>query len=621
MKKDAGLLAVVAAILAILGISNLPKSPSQSAPPTIQTTRGNKPPKGTSKPGPVPSSSCAEIQKRLKPFVTNASSAWRAPDSCYTDLNSLRDIANPQIPKMEYVIATAPNPISTHLAFLFDRIIEIIQQAAQDNNYSYDSSWLPWDESKEYIRFPDQVLAQDTLESQEKQPGLAVFRKGMKELGDSPYQGGLAIFIVAEMPTGGIDQSEFENALSWIQQLGGLSPGQGLKILGPTFSGSLPSLYKSIQSDKLRKFFSEKGKIRISSGSVSSDEQYEAFRWRLQKDELGDFSTAMESDSTLVDRFCQFITQRGYSTGRVAFLSEDETAFGGGTEEKLEAEAKNLGTHKLCNYEGSPIYLYYPRDIATLRSAYQQQSILNPMKQTIGSSNTASTTLRGDLSEPENSEHDTVRDYGGQLTPLVQEAVLTAITDVMKANEIQFVILRSSNSLDQIFLGQFLRRALPDVRVVFDGADLLFRRGAEGASLRGVMALSTYPLLTWQQDWTSSWMPQSNENYRKSSESYRIFGDDIAEGLYIAARGLLPDLDSQVRIANFAPPAWARSPENTPEDHRPATWLTVIGHRQFWPVAVLNSHTLCESQQKSILSSPCDQNCNLVSIAGESDPF
>ena len=59
-----------------------------------------------------------------------------------------------------------------------------------------------------------------------------------------------------------------------------------------------------------------------------------------------------------------------------------------------------------------PTYLYYPRDIATLRSAYEEQSILSSPKQQ------TNTTLRGDLSELESIEHDTVRSYGGQLTPL-----------------------------------------------------------------------------------------------------------------------------------------------------------------------------------------------------------
>jgi hypothetical protein len=50
------------------------------------------------------------------------------------------------------------------------------------------------------------------------------------------------------------------------------------------------------------------------------------------------------------------------------------------------------------------IFDYYPRDIATLRSAYERQSIFNTGKQQSNESG-ASTTLRGDLSEPNSSDY------------------------------------------------------------------------------------------------------------------------------------------------------------------------------------------------------------------------
>ncbi len=225
-------------------------------------------------------------------------------------------------------------------------------------------------------------------------------------------------------------------------------------------------------------------------------------------------------------RFCNYVQSQGYKADRIAILSEDETAFGGAdpasvTEEnksgddERSAEAKRNGAGTANakpataqqNCLESSTRLYYPRDIATLRSAYEEQAIFNAAKQA-SNTNTATTTLRGDLSEPANSEHDTVRSYGGQLMPLAQESVLLDITNVLTERKAQFVVVRSTNSLDQIFLGRFLRRAVPEIRIVLDGADLLFRRGEEGSSLRGVMLLSTYPLLTWQQDWTSTRFPK-----------------------------------------------------------------------------------------------------------------
>jgi hypothetical protein len=119
----------------------------------------------------------------------------------------------------------------------------------------------------------------------------------------------------------------------------------------------------------------------------------------------------------MTNRFCQYLKNQDYPLDRVAFLSEDETAFG----KFLPVPDPKKGAPCACTID-----LYYPRDIATLRSAYQQQSILNAAKPSSNGS-APSTTLRSDLSEPANNNHDTVRSYGGQLTPLAQEAILLDI--------------------------------------------------------------------------------------------------------------------------------------------------------------------------------------------------
>ena len=91
---------------------------------------------------------CA-FQKQLQPFVAETpQEQWKLPAFCYPDSKVPND---PEVKAkgLEFVIATVPNPTLTHLPLMFDRLIEIMQQAAQDNQYSYDSSWLPWSEGKE----------------------------------------------------------------------------------------------------------------------------------------------------------------------------------------------------------------------------------------------------------------------------------------------------------------------------------------------------------------------------------------------------------------------------------------------------------------------------------------
>ena len=584
MKRNGGLLAGLLVALTFIGVTNLPKdSEGQGAPESRKPT--SPPPLTESGSVPKPYLPCAEIAGRLQRFVSETSGAsreWKLPASCYKGEQAPAQLRIPEaLPHVGFAIATVPNPVSTHLPLLFDRMVETIQQAAQDETYTYDDSWFPWEAPKDYPLLVDQQTADALHKIQQEQPGVMVFRQGLvQETDGPPYEGGLIVFLVGEKPTGGINDDQFNNALAWISRFGRVSGEQPLRILGPTFSGSLPSLRRVLEENLTAgrlEGYKSKPRLYVSSGTVSSGLDYQWFAaWIKQRNDGSYFRTAMENDSLMTNRFCQYLKDQDYELRNVAFLSEDETAFGG-----VRPDPQlNKETPPPCN---GAVRLYYPRDIATLRSAYQQQSILGATKSQ-PNANAPATTLRGDLSETSSSDHDTVRTYAGQLTPLAQESILLDIANRLHQNRSQFIVLRSTNSLDQIFLSEFLRRSYPEGRVVIDGADLLFTRGAEGRSLRGVMLLSTYPLLTLGQDWTRSLL-----NGR--TRSYRTFGEDTSEGVYIAARELFRN-QGRVPIHDYTAPEWARGSKDDAENNRPATWLSVIGHRQFWPLAVLNSNTL-----------------------------
>jgi hypothetical protein len=587
MKRNASMIAAFTVLLAVFGVSNLPKKATESEPTSISLKNGKSsltPNKGKA----TSFAPCDEIRKRLQPFVgASPFENWVLPDRCYGD--DKRPAKKPAVgADLKVIIATAPNPLSTHLPLFFDRLVEVIQQAAQDEDYIYDSSWFPWNTGNDYLFLNDQNEADAEREAVQQQPGVITFRRAIsKEPEGAPYSAGLIVFVVAEQPTGGIDALEFENALGWMNDLAVLTRERHLHILGPTFSGSLPSLRKALDSSMLG-HFAHQSLIHIFSGTVSSEQGYGWFNDSLRRSGLGTFSTFMEGDDLMGRRFTDYICHQGYDVGRVAMLSEDETAFGTNRESDPksiplpEAQPARRSIFDLWTREKKcpatdlkPLFLYYPRDIATLRSAYERQSIFSSAKPQ--SSGGPATSLRGDLSEPESSDHDTVRSYASQLTPLAQEALLTNIANVLSEHHIEFIILRSTNSLDQIFLSQFLRRAYPQARVVIDGADLLAWRGIEGTSLRGVMLLSTYPLLTLQQDWTL-------KDYR----AYRLFQQDVSEGVYVASRSLIGGIgpNPAVPITNYSRPAWMGDEHDAPRQH-PATWLSVVGHHRFWPLAVL----------------------------------
>ncbi len=145
--------------------------------------------------------------------------------------------------------------------------------------------------------------------------------------------------------------------------------------------------------------------------------------------------------------------------------------------------------------------LFYPRDISTLRAAYQTKSLFD-----VGSSpqpeETQRRNLPTDLADPSGRVHDSIRTYGGGQTPLAQEASLMEIVAALRELHARFILLRSSNTLDQLFLANFLRRSYPDARIVIVGSDLMFIRERGSTGLSGAMTLSTYPLFPLERDWT-----------------------------------------------------------------------------------------------------------------------
>jgi hypothetical protein len=197
---------------------------------------------------PSPISECQEIFDHIRRFYEGNG---YYPASCFPGIKDPPALTPPNPPAdLNFVIATVPNPVQTHLPLLFDRSVEAIQQAVQDEGYTYDGSWFPWDDTaKDHDSSSDEELAKALKEKQHRQPGVLVFRRGLDHPVEQrqPYSGGLIVFLVGEQPTGGIDDAQFEAALQWLTTLQPNLTKGTLRILGPTFTGSLPSLARQLQ--------------------------------------------------------------------------------------------------------------------------------------------------------------------------------------------------------------------------------------------------------------------------------------------------------------------------------------------------------------------------------------
>ncbi len=535
------------------------------------------------------------------------------------------------------MIAAIPDPRHTHLSLQFDRTLEAIQQAAQDERYTYDSSWLPWKTtSVEYSSLADRTAEMKDEAQREVCPGLVVFRRSMSagttadckdasgaapRPGDAPYQCGLFVFVVSEQPTSGLNRVQWDNALHWIDRYANKGrPDKALRVLGPNFSGSMPSFVRALEvtgmySGTFNSTLLYSGRIR---GCAS---------WRWLERELNpppdsgtppttvklpvriaDFE---ENDALQTDRFYRYLKDRGHRLSEIAILSEDETAYGGLPDAASRpTDPKAPSTENApCNPEyhesERPVHLYYPRDISAVRSAYQEQSIFSSSS---NSSQAPHTVLRPESSQTEHEETDTIAPFSGTNLALTQEAQLYGLVNTLKTHGIRYIVLRSTNSLDYLFLTRFLHRAYPTAYIVTMGSDLLFGREVDSTEFRGIVAISTFPLLPRGQDWT-----RQIENVPQ--HAHRVFGSYTMEGAYLAGRFLITDpfvTPEEIRSQKpFIHPAKADMPDyalpfwetngSTATVSQPATWLSVIGRDGYWPLATL-TETLGNSPRFSNLA-------------------
>lgn len=514
------------------------------------------------------------------------------------------------------VIAIVADPVHTHLSLFFDRTVDAIQQGAQQAGWIFDRAVMPWDnqEHPESSDFRLRVLQKDFQNEKEDLPGLMIFRPiDAKSLNSS-----LFVFVVGETPTGGVHKHQFETAVtlaSMLPRVNASKTENPLRIIGPSFSGSLYSLAQLLQSELSKRRFD---RAVIRSGTVSSSDTTERFlRWLPEE---VDFATFQQSDRYMLRKFLEFEKNRGYTPEHVAVLAEDETAYGniGFAAASVSSIKKS---DKCSNYseesilrgdEASVVRLYFPRDISNLRSAYQQG--FAKQLPTPSDKYQVRSTLPLNL-EDTGSDDDTVQQYAHSETPLSQEAILLGIVTALRKHGIEFILLQATNPMDTLFLSRFLKKGYPASRVVTVGSDLLLRRDVEDDSLlHGVMSLSTYSLLPGSDDDTAlaAGLP-------RDVHADHIFPGALSVGVFNATLSQLscvknsserlPDecqtKKDELPLARYAEYGWPlfgglRTDLIAPL--APVVWLTVLGRDGYWPVAILDSgKSICAGELKSAL--------------------
>ena len=469
------------------------------------------------------------------------------------------------------LIATVPDPELTHLSLTFDRYIESIMWAVADGDlanerYSFDGYWFPWrPDLKEDVDPEKRKRAEKEREKRVNTPGLLLFR------GRGDPHKLLLVFLVGETPTSGINRVAFQKAWDYAMALSNqklpICPSKScMAILGPSFTGSMPSLKLLLESEP-----ATPDDIFVISGSVTG-----APRDPLRLSSTH-FCTTIERGDNARAAFRSYLESRSPFSGdisnQLAYLVEDETAYG----EALDTTNTSL-------------VLRYPRGIARVRNSSEAVPGLTGS----ATQNPAYPELPLNLRD---TGQDSIPSFSQQQTPVSQEAVLIELASALRREHIRYLGIIATDPLDALFLSRAARALAPNLRIVLFHVDVLFARAAQVWGLRGILGVTSYPLISRNQYYAGARPPRRTQ-----------FASDNAEGEYNACRRmLLPQSTTRPTSPQYPDPLCNSAMQQKPghevdylldyaipfsDDpvhsvHKPPVWLTMLGNNNWWPVAAL----------------------------------
>jgi len=422
--------------------------------------------------------------------------------------------------QIDVILVTIPDPEESHFAYVYDRQVEAIKRAADQNNFLLDRYWTPWETAAKRLAASTQKesdLERGEEERRKKEePGLLLFRKGYE-----PKL--LAVFLIGETPTAGINKEAFWRALEYRSRLlraqssitwehdGGI-PGTmepPLTIVSPTFSGSLPSLRLALvgHRDKIRV-----GEINIINGSA----QNPLIEEELEKLSNGQFKvnyyTTKISQDVQGACFKTFYEGLRIPRERVAVIRED-SSFGRAGTDAPPRESKYVLPENTF-----PVSMHVSR----IRAAYEQDPTLRLRQRPSGQS-VPRQTLELKIEEP-GDPRDSPESFS-MMTSESEELVLANLLTHISHKNYKLLGIIMTDTRDILFLGRLIERYCPNVRIFTFVSDVAYSHPDYLSLFYGMLAIADYPLFGLEE--------LSTRQGDRIPAHY--FANASAEGVYYAA--------------------------------------------------------------------------------------
>ena len=488
----------------------------------------------------------------LTAFAATAPEAdsGRAPKADRAPLEPIRDCIRRvgELQALEHqarsMIVVLPDPSLTPFAREFDVFLLAIQQAMAAENLQFDKSCLPWrtasGEAERQSAGEKQVLPDP-----QATPGLLVYRGRPPRGDDEPAVDVVyALVVVGEAPPAGAAPASMEEALRLVAKggpLGDLAVVEAgelpsVTILGPTFSGSAPSLGLALRrwtppipKRRCAKDPVVRQRVRIVSGSTTNTELDEQIRSAIGEERMKTLDlSAFRSVATSNDDLQSCLWNRVVPT-RVGVQTRWSNGSGGS---KLlcppNGDPKDAENGRVAllvelsafgqQFSGSDFeVMTFPPHLGALRNAYEALDKNQARSGSARAADEKATMLMTDLTS--RLQHG-IAMFGRDSTLSSLDLVLNNTLRRLARERVQVVGIIATSVADKIFLAEKVRRYVPDVRMVTIEGDVLLSHPRHHPATSGMLVASSSPL--------------------EVSEPSRLqFDFDWAQGVYLATRQLV----------------------------------------------------------------------------------
>ena len=463
---------------------------------------------------------------------------------------------------LDAVIATLPDPVDSHGDWAYDSFVEALRRAHESTGYAVERAWLPWSAGADTV-----VNDSLGLKLRGEYPGVILFRRVDTDTSTVQRPRRRLLYLVGEVPTLGVHVRALQHALAERDSL--LGARGTLRLVGPTYSGSAEGL-----SRVLAAWQGGRGDRAVSvvTGSATSASNRHFFQVPGFS-----FGATVNSDQALGAMVDSTLLKRLDVEPRQVALVVESSPYGQSVEQtelatdssKREVAKFRPGRHEEEEEEDEkqeprvPIIVPFPLNIGSLRTAYEASAA-------------ATAASRRDPAAPSEphvplSLTDPARPAESppvmsRLTAPTLDVVMDGITRTLRSHDVRMVGIVASDIRDRLFLASELRRRLRDVRFFTFESNTLYLAPEYNHHLRGMLVISTYPLIPETQLWAAG----------PGSRHLLSFANEYAEGVYNAT---LIQLGNAGQVLDFVLPE--------KDSHvGPPVWITAVGSTGLLPLLV-----------------------------------